>query len=128
MNSSLEQVPLNTIGSLWGLAIESKMGSVSSDVANFSGLLGYSVQLDFKETACGFLAVEEVLALDHFPDSTVVKKLDHIQVLVERGCLLVEPVLKGGVETASAALASEGHEVWRLSILKVPVLMSPVLA
>ena len=112
MNSGLEKVPLNTIGSLWGLAVETKMGSVSSHVANFSGLSGNSVQLDFKETASGLLVVEEVFALNHLPDGAVVKELDHIQVLLERGSLLIEPVLKGGVETASAALASESHEVW----------------
>lgn len=128
MNSGLEKVPLNTIGSLWGLAVETKMGSVSSHVANFSGFSSDSIQLNFKETAYGFLVVEEVFALNHLPDGTVVKELDHIQVLVERGCLLIEPVLKGGVETASAALTAEGHEVWGLSILKVPVFMSPVLS
>mgnify|MGYP000029178315 FL=1 len=76
--SSLEKVPLNTVASLRALAVESKMGSVTSDVKNISGFSSDSLQLDFQKAADIFLDVEKTFAFDHFPDSAIVKELHHI--------------------------------------------------
>jgi hypothetical protein len=65
------------------LAVEAQMCSVSSHVADVTGLLADSVQLNFEEAASILLQMKEVLALDHLPDGAVVQKLHHIQVLLE---------------------------------------------
>ena len=78
VHSSLEKVPLNTVTSLGALAVESKMGSVTSHVENVSGFSSNSLQLDFQKAADIFLGVKKAFAFDHFPDSGIVKELHHI--------------------------------------------------
>ena len=128
MNASLEEVPLDAVGSFWGLAVEAQMSSIASNVADLSSLPANSFQLNLEEAARVLLEMEEVLRSNNLPDIAVVEKLHHINVLLERCALFIQSVVEGRVESAEATLATEGHEIWSLSILKVPVLMSPVLA
>ena len=43
VDSSLEEIPLDAVSSLWGLTVKSEMSSITSHVAYFSGLSSNSL-------------------------------------------------------------------------------------
>lgn len=72
---------------------------------------------------------EEVIVLNFLPDGTIIKHVDHINVLIILTSLRINSVVQCAVETTKTSVTAKGHEVGAttISFVEVPIVVRPHL-
>ena len=93
-----------------------------------STLVMNSIQFYFQKCLSIMLPVEKVVFLNDSPYLAIIEKLSNIYFVSEWGCFVIKSMLKSCKESTLSSFATKCYKIRSLSIMEIPVLMSPVLS
>ena len=128
LDARSEQPSLDAVSLSFGIAVETKVGTISSNILDKPLFFANSCEFNLEEGTGVFLPVEKVTVLDYAPYFAVSQEINHVYSLGVRSLFIIKSVIEGRIETTKSRLSSESDKIRNLIVVKVPVIMSPVLS